>query len=645
MNLKKMFLTCLAIGTALTGAAGQNAPDVPENTKIVKAAFGDAPAEVRSDFYSIPEGKAVPPSSFSVKCDMTGITFSIRFASADGSPIPDTRNALEFYFQPMELEHPLQYYQFYGILRNEAPCPESIRGSLTDLGIPWNPSRDIAPCYYYYQAPPEQFPYLRHYQVQTVYQKDAVDITIFIPWCEFVTVLPFDENGKGKAWRFNVARAIGNDLFTWQGNLHRHKTWGLLQFSDLTADQVKALYRNAILQICDAGPWLPRWNFKRSSIPAGREKLSAELKQRKAQIPADPAALSVKEWKDLAVDTRYVAGGRRHIVSWNSREKEPEKSGWTKSYNKAEKKLTWTYTFTKPVTNGWFSDVELHAHRNKEVGTVEIELDGKKAPAGARHWQFGAAKAGSVLRITYSNTVSNGIGDICDLYGGLLPVDPSIRDSRTALEPFPTRGGGIPTPAFICHHTENSLTILRKRPKVIWYGGAMLNGLGFRKSLIEFDKKYGSINCGTVNDGGQQRKTLWRIGNSVIDEVKPEYIVFQTDVSKGAVPVVEEIFKLIHKMSPDTKIIAISCMPGKRNAAIRKPDEEYIVFNEEMKAVAGKLKDYVRYIDLSGDFYDKDGRLKTELIATHSIYYADCIYQHWCDAVAEIIESDRKNAK
>lgn len=600
-----------------------------QESKVLNVSFGKSAVHTANEFQRLnPDGEAmIRPTVAAAVFDEYGMTFEITFLMEDASTFASRPGEVELFFKPADLKGKQEYYQFYGKLRRASRYPLQRKGDLEKLGVPWCERKEILP--YYYTDTHAGFPYLRYYRVDISYLANSAVIRVFIPWADLAAVMPFDNTGKGTAWQFNVIRVAAGEAFTWQGKHHQPDTWGKLQFPDVTEQQLKLFYRNAALKICE-GPWLEKWHFSPESYEKGKAKLAEDLERRKGKLPADLDQWTVEQWRTEALKLREIAAGRRVITVLK-----PRAADWKTVNDKTAKTVEYQFDVPELIRNGWFTGLDAGIGRTRIV--PEVGIGDKDKTEKSLTWRIGPVYQGNAAIRVSVKKGANIFGCVEDY---AIDLEPPKGGSHSVfadtLEPVAPRNSGNVYAPFRSTHIAQCVRMLGDSPVVVWYGSGMLNGLGFQDRFRKFAETVPTVNCGTVDDGST-RRTLWRVKYGVLDVIKPGYVVLNFQAG-ASVPVIGEIIAEIRRMSPATKIIIIGANPYTRDKDQYTPDAAFVKLNAALKALAEKEK--IRFLDLSGDFYTPEGKLKRELISARSIYYAECIYEHWCQAVEDIILGD-----
>lgn len=577
---------------------------------------------------------AIPPSSIAVNCTEDGIVFDLLFENASRS------DTMELFFQPDTLTGRQEYYQFFGrIFVHPQQNTATIRSALEEFGVPWCSNMEILP--YYYTHTTAAFPYLRNYSVETVLAGKNAEVRIFIPWSDLAAARPFDENGKGGLWRLNAVRNTENSFSCWQGKHHRPATWGLLKLPDLAPSDAKKLYRKAALAICEK-PWLESFRFDRKSLARGRASLAADLQKRKEQTPSDAESLTVDQWAALIRDLRQDASGRRFLAA----APDPMNKKWNDpawKVDTTDMQTTLTYTFDRPVLNGWIINFSAQGAGKTKL-PVTVSVDDQRMPENARNWHFGPVSKGSVLKLTVTNGKNRKLPwcrfkfTLEELGRDLVPCPPMELLFSAPLESMPVLSpdGTVYAP-HLSRHLPQCICLLTTRPRVVWFGESMLDGLGFTEPHRKFNADFSSEECGIVADN--PRKVLWRLENGVFSLLKPEYIVLSFDSRPTVdedVQTIEKIVDGIHAQTPGTKIFLLSELPSRRDLKFSE-DLPFVKMNRFFMEME-KKRPYLHYLDVTAGFYDANGDLQMDHY-TH-VYFALPVYQTWCDTVRKALETD-----
>lgn len=654
----KQFLTAGAV-LCFAGLLSAQTPAAAESAKpadkVLYATYGNA-EQVRDNRFERMDPSdtedLIRPTSVAVRCTPRNLEFDIMFMMEDGSPIASRTGVMELFFEPHdrpEGKRRQEYYQFYGPIRRALPFPIELKDTLALLGLPWYPNMEIMP--YYYTHTHEKFPYLRDYSVEVGFVANSASIHVVIPWSELAAVLPFDENGKGRTWRFSLMRGVGDVYFTWQGRPHRPESWGLLKFPDITVEQVKTIYRNAALRNCEK-TWTEFWRFAPESLWKGIKALQEDLQKRRLTVPVFTDKLSVQEWAALAESIRKEASGKKFIVAAPKpmmMEASPE---W-KIVSNTDNAIVYQYTFKEPISNAWLLNCSLYDHKGDIYDLCTVAVDDRIMPKpNPRHWNFGAAYKDSTLTVSVRKTDKKlphrmRMNFTVETFGrDFLPVAPAEPYGAAPLENAPifSPDGTIYAPA-LSRHLPQCVRMLGDRTSVVWLGDSKMDALGFTEAYKKFASTIPSAECGVVAD--TPRRVLWRVEYGVYGLLKPSYIVLnfagRRQVTEDAATIIK-IIDMLHKQTPETKILILSALPDRQHKHY-SDNLDFIKLNRELKKAADERKKFVAYLDVTDGFYKVDGTLNMEMFHKSKSCFADQVYQTWCDTVEEVILRNLRNNK
>lgn len=589
----------------------------------------------------------IRPTGFAVFCDENELIFDLSFLAEENSGLSEKKSAVELFFQPDGLTGKQEYYQFYGELEPWAVSPTALTPFLNLLGVPWMPNMKILP---YYYAPTREgvFPYLFDYRVEQQFLANSCSIRIAVPWCDLLGAFPFDDEGRGKVWRFNLIRNACGVAFAWQGKHHRPETWGRLVFSDIPKGKLAGMYRSAALRACDHVR-LQRWRFDVRSMHGGAEKLVAELEKKKNAIPVDPAALSIPAWRELAAELRALSTGRRLITVAPDPAANGLPPGWTVS--ESPENLTYTYRFQKNVSNAYILDFNYSGPADLSpvlcVDDMVLTDDGKPLASGmaARHFHFGAAYRDSTLTLAVPKQ-KNGkrsharFSFTVEMFGdGFLPPAPvSLQAGLTTQPQAPCGRDGTVSAPYLSRHLPQCVQMLNERPAVVWFGDSMMDGLGFTSAYRDFEQQISTAECGVVADN--PRRLLWRIENGVFDVVKPLFVVLSVDAGRDPDRTFDGIKKIVSelkKRTPQTRILLTAAFPHRTELEFA----DTLPFARLNRRLAAEIVDpaeRIFFIDLTNQFYGADKKLIQSRF--DRVYFQPEIYQAWTDAATAVIKAE-----
>ncbi len=244
--------------------------------------------------------EARPKTEFRIECTSTGVWFRCEAENAFR-----TKSELELFFRTSEDLPDGDYYQFYTDFSNPGGAfTDAERVMLARRGVPgdFHPSLRIHYSYFTERLP--GFSFLKDFRTRLVKTDTGGTAEVFVPWNALARILPFDETGKGRWWRFSVFRSTDGVSAAWQGKRHAPPTWGMLVFPDIPEDQLADIYRTiAVQNTAKTEPVIDPTLFAPASIaPAlvAQEKERVSLQKR---IPPTGAKLSLPEMKSFAAAT------------------------------------------------------------------------------------------------------------------------------------------------------------------------------------------------------------------------------------------------------------------------------------------------------------------------------------------------------
>jgi len=230
--------------------------------------------------------------------------------------------------------------------------------------------------------------------------------------------------------------------------------------------------------------------------------------------------------------------------------------------------------------------------------------------------------------------------------------DNSPDDDFSAL-PIPDVPPGIPplipadrldTDWWSLRHTQRSGAAVKVNQKIIFIGDSITHYWESTGAdhLAVLNAKYGNrvVNLGFGGDRTQH--VIWRLENGEFPAgINPEYVVLKIGTNNSNVydppnytaAGIGEIIKIIHRNSPQTKILIFSLLPR----GTGKNDIKTIFnfkTNEIIKNYDGYLN--IQYVDIANSYLNADGSLKTELF-TDNLHLSVAGYLIWRNKLTEII--------
>lgn len=283
-----------------------------EPDKVCLLAF-DSVAE--GVLYTEDGAVASPKTSFVIECTTEGVRF--RF---DVEKACDVTGALEVFVQPSPDLPDGNYYQFYTEFDNpEAVFSEADHVLLAQRGVPGDFHPSLRIYYSYFTERMPGFPYLKDFRTRLATTATGCTAKIFIPWNALARILPFDETGKGKQWRFSAFRSAEGMRSAWQGRLHKAPTWGRLVFPDVSPDQLAGIYRTiAVQNTLKTEPVIDPTLFDAASIPAALQAQENERAALERMIPPAGNKLSLVEMKAFADATDEMRTFREVLATFNA---------------------------------------------------------------------------------------------------------------------------------------------------------------------------------------------------------------------------------------------------------------------------------------------------------------------------------------
>lgn len=664
------------------GSAVAISADTDKTYKVGDAAVMLDNIENKSDVQKIPE------VAFSIQCEPEGLLFVVDFlgkVKVSGKPPNET---VELFFKIDEKLSPRRYYQFYGLV---SANPRKLKAEyvpiVSALGAPSDGNMEILP--FYYDSIIAGFPYLRNYKVAVNADDNASHVKIMIPWSDIQTVLPFDDNGKGKSWRFNVQYSNEHMAWNWQGKLHSPDTWGIIRFSDISEAQLAQIYYSAAMQNLRTPINVEKWLFDANSTPSVRMGLNALQ-------PPEKINCSLSQAKEFAENTRHLTELRSMITSSSYLNKKDSvwkqysvssnngvlsrqeltfgKAGYAVYDDKGKvngnearngyipradskassgKMLELQYRFEKDYKNGnsvYIMNFSRRYISGQELIT-ELKLNDKTIIAFSQSGYFdpanvelGEIKKGDILSIVYKGTNISAAPNFNDFFtieefkSGMKPprqaIDFANKNIYDKPRPHIDENGQLYAPE-TGRLISQSIDMLLGEPKLVFLGDAMTDGLGFTDSFKELSKTYSCAEIGTV--GSKPFNVLWRVKYGIFGTIKPALVVLNISPSfndvKASVDAVKAIVDEIRSQSPETKILILSIYPPPKTEKY-SPELPFVLQN---KALADAFNDgkKVFFTDLTDKFFREDGTLKKELYKP--VYFTEDGYKDWLEAAMPYI--------
>ena len=279
--------------------------------RICRLAFDSPAGDV---LYTADGAVAEPRTSFLVDCTDEGVRF--QFDAAKACDIP---SELEMFFQPSASLPDGNYYQFYTTFADpDAVFSESERRLLARRGVPGDFHPSLRLHYSYFTERMPEFPPLKDFRTRLATNATGCAADILIPWNTLARILPFDEHGKGRQWRFGAFRSADKVRSAWQGQLHKAPTWGTLVFPDISSGQLAAIHRAiAVQNTVKTEPVIDSTLFDRDSIPGA---LAAQEKEREALAQGIPAAgdnLPLAEMRQLSAASDRMRTYREVLATFH----------------------------------------------------------------------------------------------------------------------------------------------------------------------------------------------------------------------------------------------------------------------------------------------------------------------------------------
>lgn len=644
---------------------------------------GNAPSPLECIENRTDIGKT-PEVSFSVKCVDEGIVFSVDLTGKVkiGGKTPD--EVLELFFKTDEKLSKRRYYQFFGnVSQTPLKLKEQYIPIVSSLGAPTRGNMEILP--FYYDSISENFPYLKNYAVTVNSDDSASHVTLMIPWSDIQTILPFDDEGKGKSWRLNVRYSNGPMTWNWQGQLHQPDTWGILRFPDIPKDKLSRIYRTAGMQNLSFPINIEKWLFDEETVSPVRiapevkalpEEMSGDLAAAKEfaestqamtqlrSLLTSNAELSAKDsrWKQYSSSSENGVISRQELVFgdnlyaiYDDKGKvrvSEARAGYVPKAASATvpaKMLEMQYCFgadSAPESSVWIMNFSRRYVGGPKVFT-EIKLNDRIIADFKPSEYFkpsnimlGEVKKGDVLSIVCRSSDGSAASRFSDFFTveefkfGMTPPKHAVDFANGNIFDRPRQhideNGRIYAPE-LSRHVPQCIDLLLREPRVVFLGDAMMDGFGFTDSMEELSKTYSCAEIGTV--GSKTFNVLWRVKYGVFDTVKPDLVVLNLHPSFSDVKTAVDAFKAvvgeIRAQSPGTKILILSIYPPKKTGKY-SPELPFVLQN---KAVAGALADgqNVFFADVTAKFFNDDGTLKKELYKDH-VYFTEAGYRIWAEA-------------
>lgn len=322
------------------------------------------------------------------------------------------------------------------------------------------------------------------------------------------------------------------------------------------------------------------------------------------------------------------------------------------------------YTFQDGIEGDvWLSNVNIQC-RGKSPVDVRFYLNGKllkkdelKHSRTPSYFNFkvGKVKKGDVLY--FAGASANSKNACYRLYytiekfpEGTAPpaavniISPEITEMSPVLE-----ADGRPKKSFMDAHKKHCAEGLKNKPRLILLGDSIT-----ARWSDEFLKgkgalaKYNPANFGVGGDWVQN--VLWRVENGVFDKIKPEVVVLligtnnithkftAEEVASGY----KAIIDLIHKKSPDTKVVMMGIFP--RGRSIHNNPRYEIVKKTNVLVSAMADSEKLFYLDIGEKLVEPDGTI-TKQMMKDGLHIGRDGFVIWADALVPLLDKIMRTDK
>jgi N-acetylglucosamine-6-sulfatase len=195
---------------------------------------------------------------------------------------------------------------------------------------------------------------------------------------------------------------------------------------------------------------------------------------------------------------------------------------------------------------------------------------------------------------------------------------------------------------WIERHTNRINNVINNQ-KIILIGDSITQGWEATEAWDLLNIKYNNKITNLGFDGDRTQHVIWRLTNGEFtDGINPEYVVLMigtNNSSDGDRPEsiavgIDEIIKVINRVSPSTKIILLSIFPrGTDNNNIYRIINSSV--NDIIETYNGHLN--VIYYDIGQYYMDQNGILINELYSSDLLHLSSSGYILWKNKIIELI--------
>jgi platelet-activating factor acetylhydrolase IB subunit beta/gamma len=180
------------------------------------------------------------------------------------------------------------------------------------------------------------------------------------------------------------------------------------------------------------------------------------------------------------------------------------------------------------------------------------------------------------------------------------------------------------------------------QPKVVFFGDSLTEAWGMTDAWKENFEALPSLNCGIGGD--RTHHLLYRIKNGELEHCKPQVIVVMIGINNiwggydaaetadGVVAVVEAI----QELAPQSHLIFMPVLPINDHG---NSDRKWVA--EVNSKSLERIKDHknLEVLDLSNDFLNADGSLKSEFYTDDKVHFQNAAYSFIASKLKPLVDA------